>query len=171
MIVFRAMVEQAKLHEQMKKVREDMDVLKRCGLDKEAKALLPKYNGMVERMRRLEDETHEQQRKSAQALLVCFVAADLATLAADRFAEVCREVNFGMNDADNSFVRLMKSQAEESAKKWNKIVQIFDEGAADIRLSQFYSDFSEAITDKVLPMMQDAVLDVMTNTEQGRKWL
>lgn len=171
MIVFKGMVEQAKIHREMKTLGEHIDLLKRCGLDKEAKKLLPKYNEMVAQIKALDDVVKEQQRKSAQALLVCFVCADLATIAADVFADVCDEVNCGMNKADNDFVRLMKFNAETSAKRWNEVVQLFDEGADNMKLSMFYADFSEAITDKVLPIVQDAVWDVMTNTEQGRKWL
>lgn len=170
MMVFKAAVEQAKVRAEMKKLGDQMEVLKRSGLDKEYKRLLPQYNSLVVRAKELDEEIEQQRRKSAQALLVCFVAADLATLAADQFGQVCEEVNQGLSKNDNEFVRMMKFHAETSAKRWNKVVQIFDEGVQKDNISMFYATFSETITDKILPMLNESVKAVM-ETEEGKKWL
>ena len=171
MIVFKAAVEQAKVRGEMKKLGNQMDVFKRSGLDKEYRRLLKQYNSLVARVRELDFEIEEQRRKSALALIVCFVTSDLATLAADQFGEVCDEVNYGLSQNDNEFVKMMKHTAETSAKEWNKIVQIFDKGVQKDNISMFYATFSEHITDNILPMLNDRVKDVMENTEEGKKWL
>lgn len=171
MIVFNGMVEQAKLRAEMKKLSECMEVFKRSGLDKEYRRLLCKYNDLVSKDRELDGVVYQQRRKSALALLVCFVCADLATLAADQFGEVCKEVSYGESKADNDFIKLMKSHAETSAKRWNELVCIFDDGVQNDNLGTFYAEFSEEITDKVLPLLNDEVRNVMENTEKGRRWL
>lgn len=61
------------------------------------------------------------------------------------------------------------SEMLDEAKRWNELVCILDE-AGDERLSFYYADFSEQITDKLLPMLNDAVSEVM-NTVKGRKML
>lgn len=169
-IIYKALVEQAKLHQEQKLLNEHIDVLRRSGLDKEAKRLLPKYNEIVAKIKALDGDAVEQRRRTAHALLVCFVVADLATVAADQFESVVKQECLGLTQADNEFVKLMRFHAETSAKRWNELVVIFDEGAQNERLSTYYADFSEEITDKVLPIVNDAVSDVM-NTEKGRKWL
>ena len=171
MIVFKAAVEQTKARVELKRLGDQMEVLKRSGLDKEAKRLLKQYNSLVVRIGELDKEIEEQRRKSALALIVCFVASDLATLAADQFGEVCDEVNYGLSKNDNEFVKMMKHTAETSATHWNKLVQIFDEGVQKDNISMFYAQFSEQITDNILPMLNERVKDVMENTEEGRKWL
>lgn len=171
MIIFKGMVEQERLRKELEKLNGQIDLFKRCGLEPEAKKLLPRYNEIVGRIKALDEVIYRQRRKSSHALLVCFVAADLATLAADQFADVCKEVNYGMNSADNEFVRLMKFNAESSAERWNEVVRLIDEGGQDINLSNFYADFSEEITDRVLPLINDSVRDVMENTKKGRNWL
>lgn len=169
-MLFKAEVERAKVQAEMKRLHEQMEVLKRSGLDKEAKRLLPKYNSLVMQVKELGEQIEADRRRSAQALLVCFVAADLATLAADQFGKVCDEVNQGSSPNDNEFVKMMKYHAEVSAERWNKVVQVFDEGVQKDNVSMFYAEFSEQITDKILPMLNDSVKAVM-ETEKGKKWL
>lgn len=169
-MLFKAEVERAKVQAEMKKLHDVREVLKRSGLDKEAKRLQPKYNSLVMQVKELTEQIEEDRRRSAQALLVCFVVADLATIAAEQFGEICEEVNQGYSVNDNEFVKMMKYHAEVSAKRWNKVVQIFDEGVQRDNVSMFYADFSEEITDKILPLLNDSVKAVM-DTEKGKKWL
>lgn len=170
MVIFKGMVEQERLRKELEQLNGQIDLFKRCGLEPEAKKLLPRYNEIVRRIKDLDEVIYRQRRKSSHALLVCFVVADLATLAADQFGDVCKEVNCGMNSADNEFVRLMKFNADTSAKRWNELVQIFDKGVRSEIIGTFYADFSEAITDKLLPLLNEEVQNVM-DTKQGRKWL
>ena len=171
MIVYKSMVEQAQVQSSIQRLDEQMNVLKRSGLDKEAKKLLGKYNELVWRLKELDEERNEQRRKTAHALLVCFVCADLAGIAADQFNDVCKETCFGGTKSDNDFVKLMKDNADKAIKMWEDVVKIFDEGVNDFTLGTFYAEFSEDITDKVLPLINNGVLDVMKNTEKGKKWL
>ncbi|MSS16835.1 hypothetical protein [Sodaliphilus pleomorphus] len=170
MMLYKGQVEQEKVQAHRRALGERMEVLKRAGLDKEARRLLNEYNQLVTRDKELDGIIEEQRRRCSRALLVCFVVADLATLAADQFGDVCKEVNCGMNSADNEFVRLMKFNADTSAKRWNELVQIFDKGVRSEIIGTFYADFSEAITDKLLPLLNEEVQNVM-DTKQGRKWL
>jgi hypothetical protein len=169
-MMFKSQIEQTKVRAEMVRLGNQMDVLKRSGLDKEAKRLLPKYNSLVMQVKELGEQIETDRRRSAQALLVCFVVADLATLAAEQFGKVCDEVNQGSSPNDNEFVKMMKYHAEVSAERWNKVVQVFDEGVQRDNVSMFYSEFSEQITDKILPMLNDSVKAVM-DTEKGKKWL
>lgn len=170
MIIFKAMVEQAKLHIEKQKIAKQMATLKRCGLEKEAKALLAGYNGIVADIKALDEKVREQQMESAAALLCCFVAADLATTTADMFADVCEKVNYGANKADNEFVKLMKMNAETSTTRWNEVVKIFDEGANDFNMSMFYASFSDKIVDTIVPKIKEMVWEAMTETKEGKKY-
>lgn len=167
---FKAEIDRASVQAEMRRLHNQMDVLKRSGLDKEYKRLLPQYNSLVMQVKELDEKIEEDRRRSAHALLVCFVTADLATLAADQFGKVCDEVNQGSSPNDNEFVKMMKYHAEVSAKRWNKVVQVFDEGVQRDNVSMFYAEFSEQITDKILPLLNDSVKAVM-DTEKGKKWL
>lgn len=168
-IIYKGIVEQALLHNKQKMLNTQIDVFRRSGLDDAAKRLLPEYNKIVSEIKRLDSVVEQQRRNTSHALLVCFVIADLATLAADQFADVCKQECAGLTSADNEFIKLMRFHAETSAKRWNELVCILDEGGNE-RLSMFYADFSEQITDKVLPAVNAAVREVM-NTDKGRKML
>lgn len=170
MIIYKAQVEKAQVQNEMKKLDSQIDVLKRSGLEKEAKMMLPHYNSLVTKAAELSNTAEKQRRKTSLALLACFVCADLATNAAEQFSDVCDEVCFGGTKADNDFVRLMKFNAETSAKRWNELVCIFDKGVENFNLSSFYVDFSEEIVNKLLPMLNDEVSKVM-ETKKGQRWL
>ena len=88
MMIYKGQVEQKLVQEQKRALGERMDVLKRAGLDKEARRLLNDYNQLVMRDKELDRVIEEQRRKCSRALLVCFVVADLATLAADQFGDM-----------------------------------------------------------------------------------
>lgn len=168
MIIFKAEVEAMKQRALQKKINDQMDVLRRSGLDKEAKRLLPQYNATVERLAELDKEREAQRRVSSCALLVCLICADLATVAADQFGEVIDEVNVGMKKEDNEFIRLMKFNAEKCALEWNRIVQLIDEGAHDIKASTYYAEFAEDITNELLPYLTKRVAEMM-KTKEGQK--
>lgn len=168
-IIYKALVEMSRCEAERIRLGEHIDVLKRSGLDKEAKRLLPRYNDIVSKIKQLGIDAEQQRRKTSHALLVCFVMADLATLAADQFADVCKRECVGLTKADNDFVNMMRFHAETSAKRWNELVCILDEGGNE-RLSYYFADFSEQITDKLLPMLNDAVAEVM-QTAKGQKML
>lgn len=169
-MLFKAEVARSKVQDEMRRLHERMEVLKRSGLEKEAKRLLKQYNSLVIQVKELGEQIEADRRRSAHALLVCFVVADLATIAADQFGAVCEEVNQGYSVNDNEFVKMMKYHAEVSAQRWNKVVQIFDEGVQRDNVSMFYAEFSEKITDSILPMLNERVKEVM-DTKEGKKWL
>ena len=168
-IIYKGLVEQNRLYEEQKKLNTQIDVFRRSGLDDAAKRLLPEYNKIVSEIKRLDSVVEHQRRNTSHALLVCFVIADLATLAADQFADVCKRECVGLTSADDEFVKMMRFHAETSAKRWNELVCILDEGGNE-RLSYYFADFSEQITDTLLPAVNAAVREVM-NTGKGRKML
>lgn len=167
MYLLKGMAEMAAIQIEKEKLTKNIDIFKRSGLDKEARTLLAQYNKLIVEMGVIASAVEQRRRQSTHALLACFIAADLATLAADQFSEVVDEVSERKVKNDDEFVRLMKTTADECATKWNEIVKIFDEGVESFNMSMYYSDFSERITDKLLPMLNDSVWDVM-NTKKGK---
>ena len=76
------------LQQKIKRAKEQYDVLKKCGLDREAKAILPKIQELEAQKLRLMEEIDRNRLIGAKALLMCFCAADVCTVCADDFADV-----------------------------------------------------------------------------------
>ena len=76
------------LQQKIKLAKEQYDVLKKCGLDREAKAMLPKMRELEAQKLRLVEEIDRNRLSGAKALLMCFCAADVCTVCADYFADV-----------------------------------------------------------------------------------
>ena len=63
------------LQQKIKLAKEQHDVLKKCGLDREAKALLPKIQELEAQKLRLVEEIDRNRLIGAKSLLMCFCAA------------------------------------------------------------------------------------------------
>ena len=62
----------AGLQQKIKLAKEQYDVLKKCGLDREAKAMLPKIQELEAQKLRLVEEIDRNRLIGAKALLMCF---------------------------------------------------------------------------------------------------
>lgn len=153
-----------KITAQIDTMRSQKDVLLKCGLVKEAKALQERINEAEANRRQLEDTINEERRQMAQAMLLCFASCDIATTCADIFAEQMHSLSHGYYKKENDF---SKSIAEQ-AQSFNRLVQTIDEGEHE-PLSLFYADMAEAITNKVIPIIQEIIKDYC-NTSLGRRY-
>ena len=91
------------LQQKIKLAKEQYDVLKKCGLDREAKAILPKIQELEAQKLRLVEEIDRNRLIGAKALLMCFCAADVCTVCADDFADVEPRISYGRIGKDNAF--------------------------------------------------------------------
>lgn len=164
----RAVAEGAALHDELVKVRDIQRTLERSGLDKEAKKLNPKIYELNVAIGRKKDEALEQRRTLIRRLFLCFAAGDIATAAADATAETFRKITFGRErEGGIDFARIFAEQAEA----WNKCVQIVDgDGATDVRISNYYADMAEEITDTILPQI-NSIIDRYVDADKGVKIL
>lgn len=153
-----------KLTKALDTLRTQKDVLLKCGLAKEAKAVVAKINELEVERRRLEDRLNDERREMAKAMLVCFAACDLATTAADVFADTMHRLSHGLYKPNNSFSESIREQANS----FNKLVQTIDEGGHE-PLSLFYADMAEEVNAKVLPIMQQVINDYC-NSPLGKRY-
>ena len=100
----------AGLQKRIKLAKEQHDVLKKCGLEREAKALLPKIQELEAQKLRLVEEIDRNRIVGAKALLMCFCAADVCTVCADDFADVEHRISYGRIGKDNDFSAMMRGQ-------------------------------------------------------------
>lgn len=163
-IQWEGVVAHKRLTEEIKRMRNIRDTFAKSGLEDAARRMQEQINDKECERKLLELELDEERREMARALLVCLCACDLATSAADHFAEVLHRTSHGICGAENDFSEAVREQAES----FNKLVQSVDEGG-NLPLSLMYSDIAEEVVDKVLPIIKDIVRD-FHNTEKGRRY-
>lgn len=153
-----------KLTEELKSMRDICDVFEKSGLTDAGKEMQRKINEKEIERKRLELKLNDERIEMSRALLVCLAACDVATSAADFFAEVMHRTSHGIYGADNDF----SQQVREQANAFNKIVQNVDEGG-NYALSMFYSDIADEVVEKVLPIIKE-IVDKYHKTEKGRRY-
>lgn len=149
---------------QIKLAKEQYDVLKKCGLDREAKALLPKMRELEAQKLRLVEEIDKNRIIGAKALLMCFCAADVCTVCADDFADIEHKISYGMIGKDNDFSAMMRGLASD----FNRAVCMIDTGGSE-PLSYYYADMAEELVQRVKTVMSETIEEFM-NTEKGRQY-
>lgn len=153
-----------KVTKELERMRGQKEVLVKCGLVKEAKALQAKINDAEITRRRIEDTANEERKEMARAMLLCFASCDLATIVADMFGEDMHRLTLGHYKKDNDFSKSIREQANS----FNKLVQTIDEGEHE-PLSMFYADMADEICTKVLPVMQE-VIKKWCDTPKGQRY-
>ena len=166
----KAVADGARIHAELKKLREMQSVLERSGLDKEAKKLnQPIYQCNV-RIKQLQDEALEQRKALVRELLLCFAAGDIATACADNVAGIFDKVTYGdIRKGGHALAEIFRHQAEQ----WNKCVQIVDgdgEEHGNTQISMYYADMAEKIVSTTLPVIYSIIDDYM-NSEKGKRLL
>lgn len=154
----------AGLQQKIKLAKEQHDVLKKCGLDREAKALLPKIQELESQKLRLIEEIDRNRLIGAKALLMCFCAADVCTVCADDFADVEHRISYGRIGKDNDFSAMMRGLASD----FNKAVCMIDTGGSE-PLSYYYADMADELVKRVKAVMEQTITEYM-NTEKGRQY-
>ena len=154
----------AGLQQKIKLAKEQYDVLKKCGLDREAKELLPKIQELEAQKLRLVEEIDRNRLIGAKALLMCFCAADVCTVCADDFADVEHKISYGRIGKDNDFSAMMRGLASD----FNKAVCMIDAGGSE-PLSYYYADMADELVKRVKAVMEQTITEYM-NTEKGRQY-
>lgn len=162
-----AVLDGAKLAERLRLAREQQNVLKNCGLNKEAKKMDAVITELVRGIDAKVTEAQIQRRALIREMLLCFAAGDIATTCADNMGEIFKELTFGSDqDGGKSLAKLFRMQADE----WNRCVQMVDGMSGNENVSMLYADMAEEIVATVLPVMAKVVEKYM-NTEKGKRLL
>lgn len=157
---FKAVYEGALIADEKKRLEAQRDVLQRAGLEQEAKKLQKRINECVIKFKQAKEKAKQQRLVLVREMLLCFAAADLATVCCDKVSEAFDRVSYGEERKDgNAFAELFRLQAKEL----NKCVQLVDGECGDERVSFLYSDLAEEIIDKVMPMMYQVIDDCMAS--------
>lgn len=161
----RAVARVTAIEGKIRLANEQYGVLKKCGLEREARAsILPKIQELERQKLQLIEETDRQRRRGARQLLVCFCAADLATEAADDFADTLHEISWGGVPDDNDFSALLRKVAQNM----NSVVCTIDKGGSE-PLSYFYADMAEECVTAAKKAVGE-VIDKWMDTPKGRKY-
>lgn len=155
-----AIKEWERMSSDLENMREQKQILLRCNLDREAKALQLKINALEHERQDFEDRLNEERKEMAKAILGCLVGCDFVTLSADRFADTTHRLSRGLYGADNKFSQDIRKQADE----FNKIVQLIDQGGNDVA-AMYYSDMAEDINKEMFALVDRKIKEWM---EKGK---
>ena len=150
------------------KLELQRDVLRKSGLEKEAKSIQKVINKLNIDIHNCEKEAEQQRLELVKLMFFCFAAGDIATTASDMMADGFNRLTYGRTkDSGVNFVDVFKNQANE----WNKCVQLVDSGQDDdIGLSMFYADMADEIVEAVIPVV-NRIIDKYINSKEGHKFL
>ena len=163
------MLELDRAYSQEMTMRQQRDVLDKCGLTKQAREVdrrIMEHQAVINRIRQ---KVMQQRDDLVRAMLLGFCAADIATTCADRLGETFDRHTVGTdNEGGNYIATLIRMQAEE----WNKCVQLIDGDGVNgsERVSMYYSELAEDVVARVLPVMLDTINEYMT-TDKGKRLL
>lgn len=163
----KAVIEGAMLLDEKKRLEKIRDTFKDCGLEKEAFRIQQDINKVVQKQKVVKEKAKQQRLVLVRAMLICFAAADIATVCSDKVSEAFDKVSYGQENSDgHAFAELFRLQANEL----NKCVQLVDGQCNDDRVSYFYADMAEEVVDEVLPIMYK-IVDKYMDSEKGKKIL
>lgn len=163
----KAVLEGALIADEKKRLEKIRETFISCGLEKEAYNIQQEINKCVDKQKKTMHKAKEQRLILVRAMLLCFAGADLATVCADKVAYAFDDVAYGSEREDgNAFAKLFRIQANEL----NKCVQLVDGQCGDERVSFFYADMAEEITESVLPIMYK-IIDKYMKSEKGKRIL
>ena len=146
--------------------QEHYDVLKRSGLEREAKKkILPEIANLNKKKLELIEEIDINRRKATKQLLKCLCSADLATVCADEFAEIYEQISYGtIKKEDNSASKMLN----DIAKQFNDFVCIIDKGGNDA-VSYYYADMAEECISEANKAI-DSVVEKWMKTKKGEQY-
>lgn len=163
----KAIYEGTLIVEKKKMLEMQRDVLERCGLKKEASSLNNEINSCIIQIREKEKEAYRQRLMLVKEMLLCFAAADLATVCAEKVSDIFKKITFDSEKTNGlNFAQLFKERATEL----NKCVQLVDGQCSDERVSYLYSDMADEVVNTTLPIIYEIVEKYM-NSEKGKKIL
>lgn len=166
-IQLKAVIEGALLLDEKKRLEKQRDILKDCGLDKEAYNIQQKINECVMMQKKAKDKAKQQRLMLVKEMLLCFAAADFATECSDKVAEVFDKVTYGEEKSNgHDFAKLFRMQAEQL----NQCVQLVDGQCGDERVSYLYADMAEEVVNELMPIAYK-IIGKWMNSEQGKRIL
>lgn len=148
---------------------QQRDVLRDCGLEREAGIVEGKIREQNHRIDHLKAEVLEARKQLVRHMLLCFSAGDIATTIADRMAEVFDNLTDGIdNRGGNDLATIFRKQADA----WNQCVQMVDGDGehGNQRVSMYYSEIAEEICEAVIPQIL-AIIDRHMASERGKRLL
>lgn len=155
----------AYIEEKIKICYEQYNVLKKCGLEKEAiDNVLPKIRDLEMKRKDLRAKLIADRLRGAKMLLMCLCGADLCTELADDFSAIIKEISYGVNNNRNDFSNMLS----DVATKMNEVVQLIDE-PQNHALSQYYSEMAEEATSAAREAIAK-VVDKWMDTDRGKRY-
>lgn len=145
--------------------QEQYDVVKKFGFKDSAKELLDEIHELNHAKLKLIEEIDRNRRKATKQLLKCLCVADIATVYADKFAEMCEFISYGEVKKDNNAPAKMLS---DIAQKFNDFVCIIDNQRNEA-LSLFYADMAEECISEANKAI-DNVVDKWMRTKKGQEY-
>ena len=145
--------------------QEQYDVVKKFGFKDSAKELLKEIHELNHAKLKLIEEIDRNRAKASKQLLKCLCAADIATVYADRFAEMCEFISYGDLKKENNSPAKMLS---DIAQKFNDFVCIIDH-QGNKALSFFYSDMAEECIAEANKAI-DGVIEKWMKTKKGQEY-
>ena len=162
---FKAVIEGAMLLDEKKRLEKIRDTFKDCGLEKEAFKIQQEINEVVKKQKVVKDKAKRQRLELVREMLLCFAAADVATVCCDKVGEIFDKNTYGEERTEgHAFAELFRLQAKEL----NRCVQLVDGECGDERVSYLYADMAEEIVDATMPIMYN-IIDKYMSSEQGKK--
>lgn len=163
----KAVHDGAMLQNKKRRVEQQRDVLERSGLHREANLLQKVINATNIEIKQCIENAKKQRLMLIREMLLCFVAADIATICADKATDVFDKVTYGKEKAKgHDFAELFREQADE----WNKLVQLVDCNGQNLKLSFMYSDLADDAIEAAMPKIYE-VIDKYMNSERGKSLL
>ncbi len=163
----KAVYDGAVLQNKKRRIEQQRDVLERSGLHKEATLLQKVINSTNMKIKQCAENAKKQRLMLIREMFLCFVAADIATICADKAVDVFEKVTYGKEKSKGQdFAQLFKEQADE----WNKLVQLVDCNGQNLKLSLMYSDLADDAIAAAMPKIYD-VIDKYMNSERGKSLL
>lgn len=163
----KAVYEGAELHEKLRQLRIQQDVLRKSGLDKESMRLEPYISDTLKEIKNKVDEALEQRKALIREMLLCFAAGDIATACADNVEQIFSKLAFGRDgEGGKAIAQLFHMQANE----WNRCVQMVDGMGQNDKVSMFYSQMAEEIVQKTIPVIYETI-DRYMSSKEGEKLL
>ena len=150
-------------------MQEQMGVLERAGLDKEAGIIERAITEKSNEIKGLSEEVSRSRDQLVRHMLLAFAAGDIATICADKLAATFDELTYAEDrEGGNQLAEMFRAQAEQ----WNECVQMIDGDAehANERVSMYYSEIAEEICEKAIPEVL-GIIDKHMKSEKGKRLL
>lgn len=150
----RKQIRAARMTEDIARLGENYDVMKRTGLEKSpaAKDLLKTRNAVIYDRDRLLEENERDKRLIVELLLQCFAMCDGVCTSVEMLYDKLKEVYGDLRDAEVDFGELLKN----AAKTTGDIVTYIDH-AHSFKMSMAYAAMAEEVIAEVMKVAHKVI--------------